>query len=240
MGPTHCGIVFPETKIELCIETAKFNTRFMKLQDRFPQGIRNIIFDIGNVLVDLDIPATLQAFQELSIGGLHPDDIHPHQTGFFLDYELGWLDDQGFLAGIRQAYDCSGVTDRQIFDAWNAMLKDPEPTRFDLIRQLGHNYRLFVLSNTNPQHINHLNTRLKAVFGGMELESLFEHCFYSHELHLRKPDVGIYRQVIAQTGIIPQQTLFIDDNACNFSGAKPLKLITHHLTNGEHLRELFH
>jgi len=211
----------------------------MKLQAPFPERIRNIIFDIGNVLIDLDIRATLQAFEELHIGGLHPDDIHPHQTGFFLDYELGKIDDQGFITAIGQKYDCSGITDQSIFNAWNAMLKDPEMERFEMIRKLGQHYRLFVLSNTNNQHISHLKQRFRTVSGSSEFESFFEHCFYSHDMHLRKPDPEIYRRVIVETGVIPQETLFIDDNRCNILPADALLLETHHLTGKEKVTDLF-
>jgi len=211
----------------------------MKLIPRFDSGIRNIIFDIGNVLIDLDIPATLRAFASLHFGGLRPEDIHPHQTGFFLDYELGKIDDAGFLASLHRTYDCSAVTDLQIFTAWNAMLRDPEPARFELIRRLGQHYRLFVLSNTNHQHITHLRQRFAEICPGRTFDSLFEHCFYSHYMHLRKPDPEIYRRVIAQTGIISEQTLFIDDNACNILPAAALSLKTHHLRAGEKLAGLF-
>ena len=211
----------------------------MKLGPSFPDRIQNIIFDIGNVLIDLDIPATLEAFESLHIGGLHSDDIHPHQTGFFLDYELGNIDDQGFITAIRQKYDCSGVSDQAIFDAWNAMLKDPEMERFGMIRTLGHHYRLFVLSNTNNQHIAHLQRRFQTISGGLEFESFFAHCFYSHELHLRKPDPEIYRRVMAETGVISSETLFIDDNRCNILAAGALLLETHHLTGEEKVTDLF-
>ncbi|MCD8185101.1 MAG: HAD family phosphatase [Rikenellaceae bacterium] len=210
----------------------------MKLIPGFPSTIKNIIFDIGNVLIDLDIPATLRAFEALRIGGLRPEDIHPHQSGFFLDYEVGRLDDAGFLQAIRQGYDCSGVTDRQILAAWNAMLLDPQPEQFRLIRKLGRHYRLFVLSNTNHQHISHLHTRFERICG-YPLESLFEKCFYSHRLGLRKPDPDIYRQVIAQTGVMVEQTLFIDDNLCNIFPADALSLKTYHLTSDRKLSELF-
>ena len=211
----------------------------MEIKKCLPDGIRNILFDIGNVLVDLDVPATVRAFGRLNIGGLRPEDIHPNQTGLFLDYELGRLDDAGFIRAIRRTYDCRGVADEQIFAAWNALLLDPEPERFELIRQLKDNYRLFVLSNTNPQHVWRLRERFRTVTGGGEFEDHFERCYYSHDLRLRKPDPEIYRQVLARADILAGETLFIDDNLCNIPSARALHLQTHHLACGESLRDIF-
>lgn len=211
----------------------------MKLRDSFPAGVRNLLFDIGNVLVDLDLPAALTAFEQLRIGGLRPEELHPHQTGCFLDYELGLIDDKGFAGEIRRRYDCHGIADHQLFEAWNAMLKDPLPGRFETVEKLRKNYRLFVLSNTNPQHIDHIRRRFRALCEGAEFDSLFERCFYSHTLHLRKPDPEIYRRVIAEAGIVPEETLFIDDNACNLPGAEIAGLKTHHLCDGKNLSDLF-
>ena len=210
----------------------------MQLSNGFPEDIRNLIFDLGNVLVDIDISATLEAFAALNIGGLRPEDIHPHQNGFFLDYELGHLTDDGFLSAIRRAYGCSGIPDHRIWEAWNAMIPAVDSGRFRLMKGLGQ-YRLFVLSNTNPQHISRLHGLYREATGGDDFERFFEACFYSHDMHLRKPDPEIYRSVINQTGIIPEQTLFIDDNACNFPGARALELKTYHLTGNETLFGLF-
>lgn len=213
----------------------------MKLRDTFSDDIQNIIFDMGNVLIDLDIPATVRAFAALNVGGLRPEDIHPLTIGLFLEYELGNIDDSGFIAAIRETYDCSGVTDAELFAAWNAMLSDVDLRRFALLEKLKENYRLFVLSNTNEGHIRHVKELFREASGGREFESFFERCFYSHDMHLRKPDPEIYRQVIRETGVDPEKTLFIDDNACNISPAAALKLKTHCLAVGkETIRDLFH
>ena len=210
----------------------------MRLRNDFPTAIQNIIFDLGNVLVDLDIPATIQAFTELRIGGLQPQDIHPHQTGFFLDYELGTLSDNAFLSAVRQAYDCAGVEENRIWEAWNAIIPSVDPGRFRLMEKLD-GYRLFVLSNTNSQHISRLDRLFRDATGGEDFERFFEACFYSHRMGLRKPGPEIYQSVVRQAGIVPQETLFIDDNACNFSGASSLYMETYHLTGEETLFDLF-
>jgi putative hydrolase of the HAD superfamily len=211
----------------------------MKLRDTFPADIETIVFDMGNVLIDLDIPATLRAFADLQIGGLREEDIHPHQRGFWLAYELGQIYDRGFLEAIRAEYDAAGATDSEIWAAWNAMLPAIDPQRYALIEELSTRYRLFVLSNTNPQHVEHIKKLVAETIGGKGFEAYFERCFYSHELLLRKPDPAIYRHVERETGIDPETTLFIDDNACNLLPATALHWKTHHLTARETIADLF-
>ena len=211
----------------------------MRLKNDPEGAIHNIIFDLGNVLIDIDIPRTLDAFARLDIHGIDPADIHPHQSGFFQEYELGNISEANFFRSIRKAYRCENVTDREIADAWCALLTEIDPVRFNMLDGLRKNYRLFVLSNTNTLHITRVKELALQALNGRDFESYFDRCFYSHEMHLRKPDREIYRQVIEQTGIIPQQTLFIDDNDCNFSGARALYLKTHHLTADQRVTDLF-
>lgn len=204
-----------------------------------PPGIRNILFDLGNVLIDIDIPRTLDAFARLGIGGLEASAIHPHQSGFFQEYELGNLSEIQFLQAIRENFPCEKATDEAIRQAWCALLRDVDPARFALLERLRKKYRLFVLSNTNTLHIARVRELVEQMPGGRAFESYFERCFYSQELHLRKPDPEIYRRVIAEAGIIPQETLFIDDNACNLPPAAALSLHVHHLRGGETVLDLF-
>ncbi len=210
----------------------------MKLKQGFDPAIKNIVFDLGGVVVDIDISRTLSAFAQLDIRGLRPRDIHPHQTGFFLDYELGNISNEGFITAIRMQYDCTGVTDEAIRVAWNALLLDPDPARFAVLDSLHSRYRIFLLSNTNPWHIDCLAERYRALTGG-DFEAHFDACFYSHRLHLRKPDRRIYDAAISATGIDPSETLFIDDNACNFTGAIEAGLQVHHLAPPEKIFHLF-
>jgi putative hydrolase of the HAD superfamily len=211
----------------------------MKNPSDYLSGIRNILFDLGNVLIDIDIPRTLDAFARLGIDGLDPSAIHPHQRGFFQDYELGTISEAEFVRAIRESHACERATDAQIRDAWCALLTDIDPARFEMLERLRGDYRLLVLSNTNTLHIARVRQMACKALNGRTFESYFERCFYSHELHLRKPDPTIYRRVIAAAGIVPEQTLFIDDNACNLPSAAAEGLKTHHLTAGQTVIELF-
>lgn len=239
MGPNNNKIVFQTTKIDICIETTKLKCVFMKLRSDFSPKIKHILFDIGNVLIDLDTPSTIRSFSELRKSAAVSDNVETYQSGPFLDYELGLISDSEFAQAIRDAYDCPDVGDARIFAAWNAMLPKINRERFNLIRSLKGEYHLFVLSNTNHGHIEHVKKIFREASGGEEFESFFEHCFYSHDMHLRKPDPEIYRQVIRQTGVNPQEMLFIDDNRHNILQADALLLKTYHLTGEETLSDLF-
>lgn len=203
------------------------------------EDIKNIIFDLGGVLVDIRIDKSVEAFRKLNIKGLDVSDIHPHQKGFFLDYELGLISTGEFIACIRCRYDCSAVDDAAIRSAWNVLLQDIDMRRFRLLERLRKKYRLFLLSNTNELHIGELRRNFRETSGGTEFESYFDGCFYSHVMHLRKPDARVYSQVIETTGIDPAQTIFIDDNDCNFSGALSAGLNVYHLTGGETILDFF-
>lgn len=201
--------------------------------------IKNIIFDLGNVILDIDINRTLQAFKKLNITGLEVSDIHPHQRDFFLDLEVGLISDEQFIEKIYQTYpDSRKVGPRSIMEAWNVLLLDFEKDRFDMLRKLSNNHRIFLLSNTNHPHRLFFLEKAKQQLG-VEFESFFEKCYYSDVLKMRKPDVRIYKHVIEDAGIDPSQTLFIDDNECNFSGAEEAGLNYYHLTAGNKVTSLF-
>lgn len=211
----------------------------MKLRKGFPENIRNIIFDLGNVLIDLDIPRSIDAFTALEIKNLDIRDIHPHQKGFFLEYELGHLSDAEFIPRMRQDYDCDNLTDEQLWEAWNTLLPSIDMRRFELLEDLRTGYKLFLLSNSNAGHMACVKKRFFETSGGKEFDSYFEKSFYSHEIHLRKPDPELFRRVLKEAGIAGEETLFIDDNDCNFSGAIDLGINTYHLTGGEKIFALF-
>lgn len=107
-----------------------------------------------------------------------------------------------------------------------------------MVDELRGNYRTYLLSNTNFPH----RVKFKEIYREQfneNFEDLFIQCFYSDEMHLRKPDQEIYREVVKQTRINPEKTLFIDDNEANIAGAKEFGLQAYHLTNGEKITDLF-
>ncbi len=211
----------------------------MKLKIKGSEPIKNIIFDFGNVILDIDIMLTLNKFVELGVTGLDTEDIHPHQKDFFLDIELGTISDDEFLQKLRAKYPSAAtITDEQVWEAWNILLLDFDPRRIELLKKVAKKYNIYVLSNTNHPHRVKFMEMFKTQFG-FELESLFVKCYYSDVMKLRKPDTKIYTQVIEDAGIVPHESLFIDDNMCNFTGAEEAGLAWYHLTGGETILDLF-
>lgn len=212
----------------------------MRLIKELDGGIDNIIFDLGNVLMDIDVSLTLKKFIEIGVTDLVSDDIHPHQSGCFLDIETGHISPEEFIAQIKERYPkAQAVNEELIFGAWNALLLPFDMERFKMLDELRKNYKLYILSNTNLPHRRVFLETFRQQSGGREFESYFDKCYYSDALLMRKPDREIYDYVIKDAAIDASRSLFIDDNACNFSGAEEAGLKCYHLKKGDRVLDLF-
>ena len=190
-------------------------------------AIKNIIFDLGGVIMNIDFKRTENAFAELGFTNFKQYMTQFHITPFFEEYETGKIDEAAFIKGIQQIAG-KPITAPQIVYAWNALLLDFPPARIDLLEKLKLHYRIFLLSNTNELHYNAFQQTLHAITG-KTLEDLFEKTYFSHTAHLRKPDAAIYRLVLDENNLNAAETLFIDDTASNFSGAEETGIQTFHL-----------
>lgn len=185
--------------------------------------IKNIIFDMGNVIIDIDIPRTYKAFAQLA-GIEEKEAADFFQTkGYYNAYEKGELDDGSFRDSIRKDFGTT-LTDEQIDTAWCSLLLDMPKERLDRIRELKNSYRIFLLSNTNAIHIREIGSR--AALLKHNFLALFEIPFLSYEMELMKPDPEIYRQVLHKAGLKAAESLFIDDNEANIIAAQGIGLQT--------------
>lgn len=166
-------------------------------------NIKNLIFDFGGVLLDLDERATYEAFMRLGLRAV-PDDLGEANHAF----QRGKITERQFLDTLKKHMP-PGVTDSQIKDAWCAMLRDVPKERLDLLKELSKKYRLFLLSNTDDIHINCLAQRNEVAL--TRFESLFEKVYYSQRTGYRKPEPKIFDLVLRENGLAPSQTLFVDD-----------------------------
>lgn len=220
----------------------------MRLKPSLSNDIKNIIFDFGNVLLDIDISITTRAFSRMGLKGLRSSDIHPHNAGVFLDLELGNITTDQFVAEL-QAYAPEGAavpTRDQILAAWNALLLPYDFRRFEMLDSLRESgYNVYLLSNTNLPHREYFVAKFdrenpaNAIAPLRPFESYFDHCFYSDAMHLRKPDPKIYTTTLEYGNMVPSQTLFIDDNKHNTEAASRLGINTYHLANGKSVLDLF-
>jgi len=199
--------------------------------------IKNIIFDWGGVITDLNFKECVNAFEEMGFhyewkfAGSEDDEI-------FLPFETGKITVEEFRLRIRKNTK-KPVTDGQINDAWNLVLGDLPYERWNLLEKLKGSYRLFLLSNTNALHLDYYTGYLLNKFGTNGFFHLFDRTYFSFELGMRKPNPDIFEHVIDNEKLVPAETLFIDDVEANIITAEKLGLRVYHLREPETLTDLF-
>lgn len=197
--------------------------------------IRNVIFDLGGVILNIDIKRTEIALGELGIDNLSQYIGAAHITSFFKEYEAGKIDDAAFIQSIK-ALSSKALAEEAIIDAWNALLLDFPQQRIELLKTLKNKYRLFLLSNTNAIHQKKFQQQLFLQTGSY-LEDIFEKTYYSHTIGLCKPDVAAFQFVINDNKLYPGETLFVDDTEANMIGAMQAGLQVWHVKPGSSILE---
>lgn len=195
--------------------------------------MKNIIFDLGDVIIPIDLRAPLRNFARLANRSEEEMEALWKQHGIWKQYETGLVDDEAFRAAVRslvrsETDEPDRWADHIIDQAWNSVLLNIPVERIERIRSLQGKYRLFLLSNTNPIHIREVDKRL-AELGQPPLESIFEQVYYSHIVRMLKPNPDIYGYVLAQADLEPSETLFLDDNALNIQAAAALGIRAVHV-----------
>lgn len=191
-----------------------------------PAQIRNIIFDLGNVLIDIDLNRTIEGFHKLGISNFDTLYSFEKQNEVFDRLEIGTISDEDFRSYVRKHLPGT-VADDAIDSAWAAMLSDLPEYRVAMLRTLKTKYRLFLLSNTNAIHVRQFVADADRTYGKGIFDRLFEKTYYSNEIRLRKPNKDIFDFVIRDAGIDPSQTLFIDDMRPNTEGARKAGLFSY-------------
>lgn len=195
------------------------------------QGIKHIIFDLGNVLLNIDPSLTDKALRELNIPDFDKVYSNLNEKNIFHDLEINAISPKQFIDSIREA---SGLAleDFQIIDAWNALLLDFPLRRLQILQQLQLHYDLVLLSNTNEIHEEYFNKALHKAHGIPNIGVFFDKVYYSHRVGMRKPDPAIFQRVIDECSFKPEHTLFIDDLEQNTLAAESLGIQTIWLKEG--------
>ena len=187
--------------------------------------IDTIIFDFGDVFINLDKEATPAALKKL---GLEKWSSEIDSLNF--NFEKGLISRNDFLLGLNKLV--PNATQEEVLEAWNGVLLDFPMYRLEFLEKLSKKYQLFLLSNTDSIHINHFKEK-----NGDEFYNRFYNCFekvyFSYDLGMRKPDEEIYNFVIKENNLNPKSTLFVDDNFDNLEGAKKTGLQVWHLLKGK-------
>jgi HAD superfamily hydrolase (TIGR01509 family) len=180
--------------------------------------IKHIIFDFGGVLVDLNPDLSFNALRD--IFDCEPSTPLPPKIQRILnEYEVGSFGEASFMHRL-QLLKKEIPGERDLLDAWNAMLLDLPKVRLDWILELRKKYTVSLLSNTNHTHIEWVRSLLRRRDRIVGFEELyFDNVFYSHKINLRKPNLDIYNHVINELGATPAEAIFIDDSQVNIDGA---------------------
>jgi glucose-1-phosphatase len=200
------------------------------------EGIRNIIFDLGGVLVDLDFTSLIMHFKRLGATFDSTDYRKVISDPVFLSFELGLTSPSLFRDRLREILGISPASDSEMDEAWCSLLGSVPPVKINLLKQLSEDYQLFLFSNTNDIHIRYFKSRFESEHG-FPFEPLFEKTFYSHDIHDRKPLISSYEKVTQLAGIAPEVTLFVDDFEENIGNAEKAGLQVLHYLPGTDLEK---
>jgi putative hydrolase of the HAD superfamily len=181
----------------------------------------NLIFDFGNVLFDLDLPAferDMKRFAGESSYTTAKEKLLKERV--FELYETGGMSSEEFVDRISRS---SGVSPEQVIEAWNAIFLDFPRHRLDMLLELRKNHQVFLLSNINPMHEAWVADYMDRKYGLRDYESLhFDGVYFSHLIRLRKPTREIYEYVLADAELKPESCMFFDDLPENVAAAQAL------------------
>lgn len=203
------------------------------------ENIKNIIFDLGNVLIDIEIDRTFTALSEILGYEKHdylPENIHLAVHSF----EIGAINQESFIWRLQKCARKEIPSELGIINAWNAMLIGWNPDKFQFLLELRKKYIVFLLSNTNEIHLNWVYQDLQRNHCISDFDTQFFHkAYYSHIIGLRKPDPNIFDFVINDQNIKAADTLFIDDLKENVDAAKSVGLNGYHHNPKDDIIQIF-
>ncbi len=190
--------------------------------------VKNIIFDFGDIFINLDKKAVFRAIEKY--GGTTEPTTELNTLNH--SYEVGAISSDAFIHRLKEIYPQVNAAD--IVQMWNSILLDFPAYRLEFLEKLSDEkkYRLFLLSNTNDLHISHVMATM-----GTDAYNRFKNCFeqfyLSHEINLRKPNANIYEFVLQQNGLKAEETFFIDDTKENTDAAEKLGITCWNLQVGK-------
>jgi len=199
--------------------------------------IKNIIFDLGGVIINLDMQATIKAFVDLGIKDFENIYSQLSQTSLFDQFDKGLITENYFFNSIKNQFDLKKPL-HELERSWNAMLLDFPKHRLDSLMNYKDSHRTFLLSNTNETHIREFLRTLHQNHGMRDLDQFFEKAYFSCRVNMRKPDKEIFELVLKQNHLDPSETLFIDDTIHHVEGAKRVGLQAVLLKKGEEFDEV--
>ena len=191
--------------------------------------IRNFIFDFGGVLLDIDMQRSYEELSKLTGKNLDYPHVPKEIRDIVFRFETGNLGIENFIWHLQHQCAEPKPQGLDIIMAWNAMLLGWDNRKFKFLTELRGKYKVYLLSNTNALHLDWVHQDLKKKHGISDFEKrFFDKAYYSFEIGLHKPDPEIYRHVLNDAGLDPDETIFIDDALVNVQAAVRLGMHVYH------------
>lgn len=187
--------------------------------------INTIIFDFGDIFINLEKQATIEEFKKLGLNGPNEELLVMNDM-----FERGKISEQQFIDGFKKFIPNADV--HQIRHAWNAVIGEFPLYRLEFLQMLTNKYRLFLLTNTDAIHISRFEHMAGASFFS-DFYQCFEKVYYSFEMGMRKPENEIFSHILKKHDLSPKRTLFIDDKKENTDAAAALGIQVWNLKVGE-------
>lgn len=201
------------------------------------KNIKNIIFDFGGVIVGLNKQKAIDRFRELGITNIEDYLNEFRQSGIFLGLEEGTLAREEFYTEFKKLAG-KDVPHKDIDSGWLAFLTYIADYKFQMLKDLRKQYKVYLLSNTNPAIMEWAESE---DFSPTKepITAFFDKCYYSFQLGCAKPEKTIFEKVIEDAGILPEESLFLDDGVANIETAKVMGFKTYLANQDEDLRKVF-
>lgn len=187
--------------------------------------INTIIFDFGDVFVNLEKETSIEAFKKLGLNGPNEDLISKNDL-----FEKGKISELEFIETFQKYIPQAEIED--VRKAWNSIIGEFPLYRLEFLQMLSYKYRLFLLTNTDSVHISHFEHKVGISFFS-DFYSCFEKVYYSYEMGMRKPQPEIFTTILNKHDLSPKRTLFVDDKKENTDIAQSLGLHVWNLQVGK-------
>jgi putative hydrolase of the HAD superfamily len=197
--------------------------------------IKSIVFDLGGVIIDLDITRSIRRFEALGIRSIS-EILDPYeQRGVFLELERGEMDPPTFCRALSR-YAGRELSLEEVGYAWMGFIVDVPLYKLDYILELKKTHRVYLLSNTNAFIFDWAQTSAFSP-AGFPIAHYFDAMYVSYKIGITKPDPRIFEYILKDGGMAAAGTLFVDDGERNIAVARSLGMRTYQPRNGEDWRE---
>lgn len=199
--------------------------------------IKNIIFDLGGVILNIDYNLTISAFRDLGVSDFNKIYNQNNQDSLFDDFDTGKISSGTFRKKLASRLNII-VNDKKFDEAWNAMLLDLPLKRLEFIKSLRKKYKIYLFSNINEIHLKKVFEICQEQNGINTFNGYFDQEYYSNLFGRRKPNKESFLAILNENQIFPSETLFVDDSSQHILGAQAVGLQVFHLSSEKSIFDL--